>query len=79
MSKRAVSRKTNAVRSTTEHRRPQDVVPIEILLTAGKVSFMLYELMEGRNSELHSFSNRLKQKLVSQHVHSKVIHFFQNF
>ncbi|KDR22947.1 Vacuolar protein sorting-associated protein 13B [Zootermopsis nevadensis] len=47
--KRAVSWKSNVVSSTSEHHRPQDVVPVEILLTAGKVSFSLYELMEGNN------------------------------
>jgi hypothetical protein len=69
-----VSWKSNGVWGTNEHQRPQDVVPVEILLTAGKVSFSLYEPMEGNNSELHSFSGRLKQKHVSQHVHSKVLY-----
>jgi hypothetical protein len=64
--------------ATTEHRRPQDVVPVEILLTAGKISFALYELMEGDNSELHLLSSRLKQKLISHHTYSKVLYFFKN-
>jgi hypothetical protein len=61
------------VRATNEHQRPQDIVPVEILLTAGKISFALYELMEGDNSELHFLSSRLKQKLVSRRTYSKVL------
>lgn len=74
-----MSWKSNVVSGAIEHRRPQDVVPVEILLTAGKVSFSLYELMEGNNSELHTFTSRLKQKLVSGHVHGKVLYFLKNF
>ncbi|XP_069674298.1 intermembrane lipid transfer protein VPS13B isoform X2 [Periplaneta americana] len=68
-SKRTVSRK-NALWNNNEHRR-RDVVPVEILLTAGKISFTLYEVLEGDNSELNCFSSRLKQKLVAKHVHNK--------
>jgi hypothetical protein len=78
MSKRAVSRKSNSVWATTEHRRSQDVVPVEILLTAGKISFALYEQMEGDNGELHFLSSRLKQKLVSRHTYNKVLYIFKN-
>jgi hypothetical protein len=78
MSKQAVSRKSSSVWATTEHRRPQDVVPVEILLTAGKISFALYELMEGDNSELHFLSSRLKKKLVSHHTYCKVLYVFKN-
>lgn len=35
--------------------------------------------MEGNNSELHTYASRLKQKLVSQHVHSKVLYVFKEF
>jgi hypothetical protein len=73
-----MSQKSNAVWGKTEHTRPQDVVPVEILLTAGKVSFALYELTERDTGEEHMFSSRLKQKLVSRHVHSKVL-FSKNF
>jgi hypothetical protein len=73
MSKRAVSRKSSSMRATAEHQRPQDIVPVEILLTAGKISLALYELMEGGNSELHFLSSRLKQKLVSRRTCSKVL------
>jgi hypothetical protein len=61
------------MRATTEHQRPPDIVPVEILLTAGKISFALYELMEGDNSELHFLSSRPKQKLVSRRTCSKVL------
>jgi hypothetical protein len=64
--------------AASEHQRPQDVVPVEILLTAGKISFALYELMEGDNSELHFLPSRLKQKLVSRHTYNKVLYFFKN-
>lgn len=73
MSKQPASRKSYSVRATNEHQRPQDIVPVEILLTAGKISFALYELMEGDNSELHFLSSRLKQKLVSRRTYSKVL------
>jgi hypothetical protein len=64
--------------SKTEHPRPQDVVPVEILLTAGKVSFALYELVERDNREVHLLSSRHKQKHGSQHVPNKVL-IFKNF
>lgn len=78
MSKRAVSWKSNSVWAANEHRQLQDVVPVEILLTAGKISFALYELMEGDNSELHFLSSRLKQKIISRHTYSKVLYVFKN-
>jgi hypothetical protein len=61
------------MRATTEHQRPQDIVPVEILLTAGEISLALYEVVEGGSSELRSLYSRLKQKFVSRRTCSKVL------
>ncbi|PSN31470.1 hypothetical protein C0J52_23169 [Blattella germanica] len=66
-SKRAISSRPGGMWNASEQRH---VVPVEVLLTAGKVSFMLYELMEGPNTELHTLSSKLKHKQ-APYVHNK--------